>query len=122
MEAPNTRWLPCWRRSNAPCRPTTGEIRQGVVVEKRPNEVLVDIGFKSEGVVSGRELERLGETLELLKVGDEVPVFVMREDKDGNLIHSISRALAKRTGNGRKNSCVRRTSSSARSIRSTAVA
>ena len=44
--------------------PTTGEIRTGIVVEKRPNEVLVDIGFKSEGVVSGRELERLGETLE----------------------------------------------------------
>jgi small subunit ribosomal protein S1 len=76
--------------------PTTGEIRTGVVVEKRPNEVLVDIGFKSEGVVSGRELERLGETLELLKVGDEVPVFVMREDKDGNLILSISRALAEK--------------------------
>ena len=76
--------------------PTTGEIRTGIVVEKRPNEVLVDIGFKSEGVVSGRELERLGETLELLKVGDEVPVFVMREDKDGNLVLSISRALAEK--------------------------
>ena len=102
--------------------PTTGEIRTGIVVEKRPNEVLVDIGFKSEGVVSGRELERLGETLELLKVGDEVPVFVMREDKDGNLVLSISRALAEKDWNGRKNSCVRRTSSSARSIRSTVVA
>jgi small subunit ribosomal protein S1 len=76
--------------------PATGEIRTGVVVEKRPNEVLVDIGYKSEGVVSGRELERLGETLELLKVGDEVPVFVMREDKDGNLVLSISRALAEK--------------------------
>jgi small subunit ribosomal protein S1 len=76
--------------------PSTGEIRTGVVVEKRPNEVLVDIGYKSEGVVSGRELERLGETLELLKVGDEVPVFVMREDKDGNLVLSISRALAEK--------------------------
>jgi small subunit ribosomal protein S1 len=76
--------------------PTAGEIRTGTVVEKRPNEVLIDIGFKSEGVVSGRELERLGETLELLKVGDEVPVFVMREDKDGNLVLSISRALAEK--------------------------
>ena len=43
--------------------PTTGEIRTGIVVEKRPNEVLVDIGFKSEGVVSGREFERLGDAL-----------------------------------------------------------
>ncbi len=76
--------------------PLAGEIRTGIVVEKRSNEVLVDIGFKSEGVVSGRELERLGETLEVLKVGDEVPVFILREDKDGNLILSISRALAEK--------------------------
>lgn len=76
--------------------PATGEIRTGIVVEKRPNEVLVDIGYKSEGVVSGREFERLGDALETLNVGDEVPVFVMREDKDGNLVLSISRALAEK--------------------------
>lgn len=76
--------------------PMAGEIRTGIVVERRPNEVLVDIGYKSEGVVSGREFERLGDTLDTLKVGDEVPVFVMREDKDGNLVLSISRALAEK--------------------------
>ncbi len=76
--------------------PAAGEIRTGIVVERRPNEVLVDIGYKSEGVVSGREFERLGDALETLKVGDEVPVFVMREDKDGNLVLSISRALAEK--------------------------
>jgi small subunit ribosomal protein S1 len=43
--------------------PHSGEIRNGVIVDKRPNEVLVDIGFKSEGVVSGREFERVGDTL-----------------------------------------------------------
>jgi len=76
--------------------PTAGEIRTGTVVEMRHHEVLVDIGFKSEGVVSGREFERLGDVLESLKVGDEVPVFVMREDKDGNVMLSISRALAEK--------------------------
>jgi small subunit ribosomal protein S1 len=76
--------------------PTAGEIRTGTVVEMRHHEVLVDIGFKSEGVVSGREFERLGDALESLKVGDEVPVFVMREDKDGNVMLSISRALAEK--------------------------
>lgn len=76
--------------------PMAGEIRTGVIVERRSNEVLVDIGYKSEGVVSGREFERLGDTLETLKVGDEIPVFVMREDKDGNLVLSISRALAEK--------------------------
>ncbi len=76
--------------------PFTGEIRTGIVVEKRSNEVLVDIGFKSEGVVSGRELERLGDALESFDVGDEVPVYVLREDRDGNLMLSISRALAEK--------------------------
>ena len=76
--------------------PSMGEIRNGIVVEKRPHEVLVDIGFKSEGVVSGREFERLGEVLLDLKVGDEVPVYVIKEDKDGNLVLSISRALAEK--------------------------
>ena len=76
--------------------PISGEIRTGIIVEKRAHEVLVDIGFKSEGVVSGRELERIGDTLDTLNVGDEVPVYVMREDKDGNLMLSISRALAEK--------------------------
>ncbi|MFN3331308.1 MAG: 30S ribosomal protein S1 [Caldilinea sp.] len=76
--------------------PVTGEIRTGRVVDKRPNEILVDIGFKSEGVVSGREYERIGDTLATLQVGDEVPVFVIREDRDGNVQLSISRALAEK--------------------------
>jgi small subunit ribosomal protein S1 len=76
--------------------PTSGEIRTGTIVEMRPNEVLVDIGFKSEGVVSGREFERLGDALDMFNVGDEVPVYVMREDRDGNVVLSISRALAER--------------------------
>ncbi|MCL4827462.1 MAG: S1 RNA-binding domain-containing protein [Caldilinea sp.] len=76
--------------------PVTGEIRTGRVVDKRPNEILVDIGFKSEGVVSGREYERIGDTLATLRVGDEVPVFVIREDRDGNVQLSISRALAEK--------------------------
>lgn len=76
--------------------PVTGEIRTGKVVDKRPNEILVDIGFKSEGVVSGREYERIGDTLATLQVGDEVPVFVIREDRDGNVQLSISRALAEK--------------------------
>lgn len=102
--------------------PMAGEIRTGTVVEKRPNEVLVDIGYKSEGVVSGREFERLGDALETLNVGDEVPVFVMREDKDGNLVLSISRALAEKDWSARKNSCARRTSLNVRWIPSTAAA
>lgn len=74
--------------------PKSGEIRTGVIVDKRPNELLVDIGFKSEGIVSGRELERVVDDFSSLEVGDQLPVFILREDKDGNLQLSISRALA----------------------------
>lgn len=71
-----------------------GEVRTGIVVDKRPHELLIDIGFKSEGVVNGRELERVSEEFAALKVGDEIPVYVLREDKDGNVLLSISHALA----------------------------
>ncbi len=74
--------------------PKTGEIRTGIIVDKRPNELLVDIGFKSEGVVTGRELERILEEYESIQIGDQLPVFILREDKDGNLQLSVSRALA----------------------------
>ncbi len=33
--------------------PQAGEIRSGTIVDKRPHELLVDIGFKSEGIVNG---------------------------------------------------------------------
>jgi len=76
--------------------PRTGEVRTGIIVDKRPNELLIDIGFKSEGVVNGRELERISEEFAAFKVGDEIPVYIMREDKDGNLMLSVSRALAEK--------------------------
>ena len=76
--------------------PQSGEIRAGVIVDKRPHEILIDIGYKSEGIVNGREIERLSDSYDSLKVGDEVPVYVLREDKDGNLMLSISRAQAEK--------------------------
>lgn len=74
--------------------PVMGDIRQGVIVDKRSGEWLVDIGFKSEGIVSSKDLERLGDEFDNLRIGDEVPVYVMREDRDGNLMLSISKAKA----------------------------
>jgi small subunit ribosomal protein S1 len=76
--------------------PQGGEIRTGIIVDKRPHEILVDIGYKSEGIVNGREIERLSDSLSSLNIGDEVPVYVLREDKDGNLLLSISRAQAEK--------------------------
>lgn len=76
--------------------PQFGEIRTGIIVDKRSHELLVDIGFKSEGVVTGREIERISDEFRSIQIGDEVPVFVMREDKDGNFMLSVSRALAEK--------------------------
>lgn len=75
-----------------------GEIRDGVIVSISPNEILVDVGAKSEGFVHQKELERLGkEYLESLKVGDSVVVYVLRpEDKDGNIVLSLNRAQQER--------------------------
>ena len=74
--------------------PQAGEIRTGVIASISPTQILVSIGAKSEGVVSGRELEQLtAEEREALKVGQEVHVFVVNpEDQNGNVVLSLKRA------------------------------
>jgi len=71
-----------------------GDIVEGVIVRINPGEVLVDVGSKSEGIISNRELERLGpEALAELHVGDEVLVYVVTpEDRNGNVVLSFGRA------------------------------
>lgn len=74
--------------------PQPGEIRTGTIASVTPNEILVSIGAKSEGVVSGRELDQLtAEEREALQVGQEIPVFVVNpEDDRGNVVLSLKRA------------------------------
>ncbi|MDI7278223.1 MAG: S1 RNA-binding domain-containing protein, partial [Anaerolineae bacterium] len=59
-----------------------------------PTEILVDVGSKSEGIISGRELERMDPELRnSLRVGQEVLAYVIRpEDQDGNVVLSLTRA------------------------------
>ncbi len=75
--------------------PKHGEIIEGIIVSKTPNEVIVDIGCKSEGIVSARDLERLDPAIrKSLRVGDSVYVYVIRpQDASGNSILSLSRAM-----------------------------
>jgi len=75
-----------------------GQIVEGVIVQVRPSEILVDVGAKSEGVIWGREIERLGsEGLADLNEGQSVLVYVVTpEDKNGNPVLSLSRAQAER--------------------------
>ena len=77
-------------------QPKTGQVRNGIIMEVGNSEILVDIGSKSEGIVNSRELDRLGDDFGELTVGAEIPVFILREDKDGNILLSISRAQAEK--------------------------
>jgi len=66
-----------------------GEIVKGRVIEVRPKEALVDIGYKSEGVIPGNEFD----DIKTVKVGDEVDVLIEKlEDKDGMVILSKEKA------------------------------
>jgi len=74
--------------------PQPGEIRKGMIASVNPTQVLISIGAKSEGVVSGRELDQLTqEERDALKVGDEIHVYVVNpEDANGNVVLSLKRA------------------------------
>jgi small subunit ribosomal protein S1 len=71
---------------------TEGSIVKGRILQKRPNEVLIDIGYKSEGVISLSEFE--GE--EALEVGSEVEVLLERlENDEGMVVLSKEKAAQK---------------------------
>lgn len=72
---------------------TEKEVVTGIVVSKTDREVIVNIGFKSDGLVSASEFRDMPD----LKAGDEVEVYIEnQEDANGQLI--LSRKLAKVMG------------------------
>lgn len=74
--------------------PQAGEIRQGMIASITPGQILVSVGAKSEGVISGKEYEMIPPAeLAELKIGQEIPVYVINpEDQNGNLVLSYTRA------------------------------
>ena len=77
-----------------------GDIVAGTVVKVDKDEVLLDIGYKSEGVIPARELSiRYGVKAEdVVKVGDQIDALVLqKEDKEGRLILSKKRAQYERS-------------------------
>ena len=74
--------------------PNQGEIRKGVVASVTPGQILVSVGTKSEGVITGKEYELIpSDELANLKIGQEIPVYVINpEDSNGNLVLSYMRA------------------------------
>ncbi|MBM3719396.1 MAG: 30S ribosomal protein S1 [Actinobacteria bacterium] len=72
-----------------------GDLVSGVVVQVDREEVLLDIGYKTEGVIPARELSIRNDLdpSEIVKVGERVEALVLtKEDKEGRLILSKKRA------------------------------
>ncbi|MDF1512731.1 MAG: S1 RNA-binding domain-containing protein [Anaerolineae bacterium] len=69
-----------------------GELRQGIIIDRREDGLVVDIGAKRDGFVPAEDLENLEDRE--FAIGDEVPVVIARfRDTDGNVELSISQAL-----------------------------
>ena len=76
-----------------------GDIVEGVIVKVDRDEVLLDIGYKTEGVIPSRELSIKHDVnpSEVVSLGDEVEALVLqKEDKEGRLILSKKRAQYER--------------------------
>ena len=76
-----------------------GDLVSGKVVRIDHDEVLLDIGYKSEGVIPAKELSIRHDIDpgEVVKVGDEIEALVLqKEDKEGRLILSKKRAQYER--------------------------
>jgi small subunit ribosomal protein S1 len=66
-----------------------GSIVKGTIIEVGTKDVLVDIGYKSEGVISGGEFE----DIKTVKVGDQIDVLIEKlEDKEGMVVLSKEKA------------------------------
>src|SRR5216117_2126466 len=76
-----------------------GDLVEGVVVKVDRDEVLLDIGYKSEGVIPSKELSIRHDVdpAEVVKIGDHIEALVLQtEDKEGRLILSKKRAQYER--------------------------
>ena len=65
-----------------------GDIVEGIIVKVDRDEVLLDIGYKTEGIIPSRELSIKHDVNpdEIVRVGDTVEALVMqKEDKEGRL-------------------------------------
>ncbi len=75
---------------------TDGEIVKGVVVDVNRDEVMIDIGFKSEGYIPASEFEHGDNDLPGVQVGDEIDVYIVRrEDSEGQIV--LSKKIADQT-------------------------
>src|SRR5579871_3929784 len=84
--------------STTPINIKRGDVVDGVIVRIDQDEILVDIGLKSEGVLSTKELPASGDwSFENLHLNDKVLVYIIQpETSDGHATLSLKRANAER--------------------------
>lgn len=72
-----------------------GMLVEGTITATSPTEVRVDVGGKSEGIITSAELEKMNkQTLVTLKTGETITVYVVNpQDRNGNIVLSINRAM-----------------------------
>ncbi len=73
-----------------------GDVIEGTIVRIDRNEIMVDVGYKSEGIIPIRELSVRKSTNpnELVKVGEKIKALVLdKEDDEGRLVLSAKRAV-----------------------------
>ena len=102
-----------------------GQIVNGTVVKVDKDEVLLDIGYKSEGVIPARELSIRNDVdpHEIVSLGDQIEALVLqKEDKEGRLVLSKKRAQYERAWGTSSRSRRRRRRRRARSSRSSRAA
>ena len=74
--------------------PVAGEIKTGTIASISPGQIMVGIGAKSEGIISGQEFELIRPMFSPLWKSAEIKVYVITaEDQNGNLILSYIRAV-----------------------------
>ena len=75
---------------------TDGEIVKGIVVDVTRDEVMIDIGFKSEGYIPSSEFDAGQGDLPAVQAGDEIDVYIVRrEDSEGQIV--LSKKIADQT-------------------------
>ena len=77
--------------------PNKGDVIKGKVIQVLDDEVMVDVGGKSEGIIPLREmsLQDIDSAKELVEVGDEIEVMVLKWDDDGTILLSKKKVDAK---------------------------
>ncbi len=78
--------------------PNRGDVIKGIVIEVRDDEVMVDVGGKSEGIIPLREMsvKDVNSAKLLATVGEEIEVLVLKWDDDGTILLSKKKVDSKR--------------------------